>query len=208
MVCLFIFFNLKVSPKLSHVANLRFNVLLKNIASNYEGLKDINYDSLFKVTLNDKKEILMVDYDMQEIYKLSNVITTDIMKNISNLNEGYVSYPNYNTVLLMLPLGVMFDAVFLNELGPNIPILFRFVTAAFTNVKTRLTNYGINNALAQIYLDVSFSYDILTPVGMESEELSFTILLGSKIITGVVPYWYGREMISESALVREDFLMV
>ena len=213
---LFFTFNKKASPKLSHVANLEFTKVINKIASDYHSLLDIPFDNLFTVTLNDKKEILTVDYKMEEIYEIANKITNELLESINNASQN--EYSNYlkndlnyhqnNTVLLMLPIGMVSNYVFLNNLGPRLPIIFHFVNSVFTNVKTKMTNYGINNALVEIYLEVSLNYELITPVNFENKNINFNIMLGSKIINGTVPNWYGNELITQSSSVKNDFYML
>ena len=200
---LFFTFNKKASPKLSHVANLEFTKVINKIASDYHSLLDIPFDNLFTVTLNDKKEI-------------ANKITNELLESINNASQN--EYSNYlkndlnyhqnNTVLLMLPIGMVSNYVFLNNLGPRLPIIFHFVNSVFTNVKTKMTNYGINNALVEIYLEVSLNYELITPVNFENKNINFNIMLGSKIINGTVPNWYGNELITQSSSVKNDFYML
>ena len=213
---LFFTFNKKVSPKLSHVAKLEFSKIINAISSNYQTIKNIPLDDLFIVNLNNKNEILTVDYKMEEIYKISNEVTKEFLENINKASQNEYSmylknnlnYHQNNTVLLMLPMGIVSDYVFLNNLGPRLPIVFHFVNTVFTNVKTKMTNYGINNALVEIYLEVNLKYELITPVDYQNQSLDFNILLGAKIINGTVPNWYSGEMITKSSSIKNEFYMI
>ena len=215
-IFLFLAFNKKVSPKLSHVANLEFTKVIQSIASNYESILDVPLDNLFVVNLNQKNEILTVDYKMEEIYKISKEVTNTLLTNINNASQNEYSrylkndlnYHQNNTILLMMPMGIVSNYVFLNNLGPRLPVVFHFVNSVFTNVKTKMTNYGINNALVEIYLEVSLKYELITPVDFQNQNLDFTIMLGAKIINGTVPNWYGNELITKSSSIKNDFYMV
>ena len=212
----FFTFNKKVSPKLSHVANLEFTKVIQSIASNYESILDVPLDNLFVVNLNQKNEILTVDYKMEEIYKISKEVTNTLLTNINNASQNEYSrylkndlnYHQNNTILLMMPMGIVSNYVFLNNLGPRLPVVFHFVNSVFTNVKTKMTNYGINNALVEIYLEVSLKYELITPVDFQNQNLDFTIMLGAKIINGTVPNWYGNELITKSSSIKNDFYKV
>ena len=207
---LFLSFNRIISPKLSYIANLEFTKVVNQVSSNYQNLPNFSLDDLLIVTLNDKNEILTVDYQMQKIYQISNEVTKEIMENINKSSSSpyLTDYHQDNTVLLMMPMGIVSDFVFLNNLGPRIPVVFHFVNSVFTNVKTKMTNYGINNALVEIYLEVSLKYDLITPVQMQSQSLDFNVLLGAKIINGTVPNWYGNELITQSSSIKNDFYMI
>ncbi len=211
-------FNLAVSPKLVHIANLKLDDKIKEIASNYEIYNSLNssFDNLFIVTLNDKKEILTLDYQMEEIYKMSKVVTDNLFDTIYKIGIDDASFylnkkidmKQQDSIILMLPIGIVSNFVFLNNLGPRIPVIIHFINSVFTNVQTRLTNYGINNALLEVYLDVSLKYEIITPVLNEEKNLDFTILLGAKVIQGTVPEWYGNEMITKSSCVKNEYFMI
>ena len=207
---LFFSFNRIISPKLSYIANLEFTKVVNQVSSSYQNLPNFSLDDLLIVTLNDKNEILTVDYQMQKIYQISNEVTKEIMENINKSSSSpyLTDYHQDNTVLLMMPMGIVSDYVFLNNLGPRIPVVFHFVNSVFTNVKTKMTNYGINNALVEIYLEVSLKYDLITPVQMQSQSLDFNVLLGAKIINGTVPNWYGNELITQSSSIKNDFYMI
>ncbi len=208
-------FNKKVSPKLSHVANLEFTKTINAIASEYQSLLNVEIDDLFVVNLNDKQEILTVDYKMTEIYHLADTVTKELLSNVNKAKQNnyfkYLGKNNFseeNTVLLMLPMGIVSDYVFFNNLGPRIPVLFHFVNSVFTNVKTKMTNYGINNALVEVFLEISINYELITPVDYQDHDLNFTIMLGAKVINGTVPNWYGNELITKSSSIKNDFYMV
>ncbi len=213
---LFITFNKKISPKLSHIANLEFAKVINATASNYQTILNAPLDDLLIVNLNNKNEILTVDYKMEEIYKISNEVTKELLNSINQANQNEYSmylknnlnYQKNNTVLLMLPIGIVSNYVFLNNLGPRLPIIFHFINSVFTNVKTKMTNYGINNALVEIYLEVTLKYELITPVDFQTQNLDFTIMLGAKIINGTVPNWYGNELITKSSSIKNDFYMV
>ena len=106
----------------------------------------------------------------------------------------------------MLPIGMVSNYVFLNNLGPRLPIIFHFVNSVFTNVKTKMTNYGINNCLVEVYLDISLKYELITPVLEDEQKVDYSVLLQAKIIEGTVPSWYSGELITKSSGVNEPIL--
>lgn len=184
-----------VSPKFVYVANLEFEKKVNKVASDNSVIKNsgISLNDLISVVLNDKGEILTVDYNMDKVYDVSQVITDSL---INDMASGSL---NQNTSLvLMLPFGTISNSVFLTNLGPKIPVLINLVDSVFTNVKTKLTNYGINNALVELFMEVSLKYEIITPVVKEEHKLDYTMLLDAKIIQGTVPDWYGSSIVMKS----------
>ena len=116
---LFLSFNRIISPKLSYIANLEFTKVVNQVSSSYQNLPNFSLDDLLIVTLNDKNEILTVDYQMQKIYQISNEVTKEIMENINKSSSSpyLTDYHQDNTVLIMMPMGIVSDYVFLNNFG-------------------------------------------------------------------------------------------
>ena len=104
-----------------------------------------------------------------------------------------------------MPLGLVTDSPFLVNLGPKIPVTIRFIDSVFTNVRTRLTNYGINNAMIEVYLSISISYEVLLPVTKEEHQKNYELLIDSKLIQGQVPEWYNKAFESQSAFFELPF---
>ena len=94
----------------------------------------------------------------------------------------------------------MFNNVFLNDLGPKIPIKINIVGNALTNLKTKITDYGLNNALVEIYINITINEQILTPVAQDSLKTSYNFLIMSSIINGKVPSFYGGTYEKETRL--------
>ena len=202
-------FNKKVTPKLVMVAKYEFSKMVNTIASSQDVLNLFadKTDNLLKISKNSKGEILTVDYQMQDIYKLSNQITKELLREVLDENRSNLSpylannqkYNHQDTLLFMLPMGIASDYIFLNNLGPKLPVVIHFIDSVYTNVQTKITNYGINNALVELYLDITLKYDLITPVVGEGESLNYTMLIDARIIEGRVPEWFGDEMITNSS---------
>jgi len=207
-------FSLKVTPKLVHIAQISIEKYVYHTTSDFKLLAlEKNYsDKFLSVKENKDGEIISIDYDMAKIYQLAENLTNSLEENITNAYELNI-YINKNQkfrdvhdgLLLSLPIGVVSDSVFLSNLGPKIPVLIRFINSVFSSVKTRVTDYGINNVLMEIYLDVTINYEILTPVTMEEKRLKYELLLDSKVIQGQVPNLYGGIMESRSAFFEVPF---
>ena len=80
-----------------------------------------------------------------------------------------------------------------------------FLDSVFTNVKTRITDYGINNALLEIYLQVTIYYEIILPVTAHKETLEYELLIDAGLIQGKVPNWYANSFETQSAFLELPF---
>ncbi len=212
-ICIFInifffftWFSQKATPKLTYLAESKMNQYISEITSNFQMLlENETMDQLLKVHTNQEGEILSMDYNMKSIYALADQLTNILQENIKKIKTNQNDKATTDGIFLLIPIGAVSDSVFLANLGPKIPILVHFVDSAFSNVKTRAKDYGINNALLEVYLDIQISYQILTPITMENKTFSYELLLGSKVIQGSVPDLYGAYMETRSAFFDVSF---
>ena len=79
------------------------------------------------------------------------------------------------------------------------------MNSVFTNVQTRITDYGINNAMLEIYLHVTISYEVVLPVTTKEEEKSYEFLLDTQLIQGEVPDWYNKNYEAETTFFELYF---
>ncbi len=199
---LFKYFNDKINPKLIYYANLEFEEKVNKLASS-DNIVDVDLNNLLNIITNDKKEILSVDYQMDKIYDLTKKVTDNLNNSLKDVtNFKYNANLNNNNLIFYLPMGMASDYVLLNNLGPKIPVGVKFISSVFTNVKTKLTNYGINNCLIEIYIEVTLNYALVTPIKETQKSLNYNILLDAKIINGTVPNWYGGEIVKSSAVFK------
>ena len=165
--------------------------------------QEIN-DSLFFITKNDKNEVEMIDYNTEKVNFLLKNINQSIYSKLYNLEEG-----NINQLLLSssltgidyrfidsgivceIPLGSLSWNGFLANLGPIIPVKMSFLGQVSSNLKTKVTSYGINNLLLEIYIHVEIKEKISLPKSSEVATVKIDAPLSLKIISGVVPNYYG-----------------
>lgn len=213
IMILFTWFSKVATPKLVHVAELNINKYIEHIASDFKLfiLEKNASDQFLNMKINEEGEIIGMNYEMVKIYELADKLTNSIENNLTN-KEILNKYLNPKKevsqeegLLLFFPLGIVSDSIFLSNLGPKIPILINFVGSVFSNIKTRVKDYGINNALLEVYLDVSITYEILTPVTKEEKKVKYELLIDSKVIQGKIPNIYGGILENRSAFFEVPF---
>ena len=162
----------------------------------------INLDSagdLLEINKNSKDEIISVNYNLEKTYKIltdTSKILKDSLINLENGKMDVLIYDKYlennkNGLVMNIPLFLGSENIFLNNLGPKIPVIINFNGALLTNIKTKVTNYGFNNALLEIYITVELDKLIITPVVKDEENFYYDILIGALVVHGSVPEFYG-----------------
>lgn len=211
-IILFILFSFKATPKLVYLAKTNINKYVDHLASDYQKIivetEDLN---ILTIKENASQEITSMNYDMNKVYKIAENLTIYLEENISSqdkLNEYLQtnnSVASSKGLVLTFPLGQISESIFLSNLGPKIPVLVRFIDSVRTNVKTTVTDYGINNALLNISLEVKLSYEMITPITEQNQTLEYSILLDSQVIQGAVPNIYGGYLEDKSAFLELPF---
>ena len=106
-----------------------------------------------------------------------------------------------NGLILKVPLFLGSDNIFLNNIGPRIPIVVNFNETFLTNVKTKVTNYGFNNALLEVYITVEMQKLMITPLKKDNSKFHYNILVSSLVVNGSVPEFYGGTYESSSGIL-------
>lgn len=207
----YILFNLYskiTSDKLIDVAFIKLNEFMESFLSNninFDLLKDDVMKDIIVINKNKDGEILYVSYDMDQAYYALEVVTQELETAISDLENGNKSVKARNIVsggkgiALRMPFFTGSSSVFLSNLGPSVYVPVNFVGSVLTNIKTKITDYGINNALVEIYVTVELKTDLISPVSEKTNKIDYDVLVASTVINGRVPEIYGGLIQSKSS---------
>ena len=194
------YINKIISPKLTEYASIEIKklsnlIITKSIKT--ETLEKLNIEDLFIITRNEKDEILTLDINTITLNKIILSSTINIQENLKALEQGKINSnndENKNGVALKIPLGQIYNNFLLNNLGPKIPVKLKILGDMETKVNTNIKNYGINNALIEITLDIKVKEKVIMPINTEEIIVTQTLPLAMKIIKGTVPNYYSGEI--------------
>lgn len=212
---LFFYFQNTISPKIVNVADMSVYKFLNKFIADFKVNANIedHYENLYKVEKNSQNEILMVDFDLKKTYQFGETLTKSLEDALKNLEMGNTNIDYYDQMIsngkdgfyLTLPIGLASDFVYFQNLGPKIPLKVNFLGSIFTNIRTKVTNYGMNNALLEIYLEVDVQYELVIPSNMERKSIHYDTLIAAKVINGRVPEFYGGVLESKSSIATSSF---
>ena len=66
-------------------------------------------------------------------------------------------------IIYEIPMGLVSSNVFLSNLGPKVPLKLFLVGDVTSNITSKVTEYGINNALLEIGVNVEVTTKINLP---------------------------------------------
>ena len=86
-------------------------------------------------------------------------------------------------------------------LGPKIPVRLNIVGDITSNIKTKVTNYGINNALVEVFINMQIDEQVILPFSSKKISITNDIPVAIKMIQGTVPNYYFNGLEQESPIV-------
>lgn len=189
-----------IEAKMDEITTL---IIKKDIAPLNKNLND-----LIKINLNSSDEISYVDIDLDKSYKLTYEIVSKIQNNILLFEKGKIENDKFiknknDNMYLEVNLGLLANGALYNSFGPKLPVKIDFYEHVLGTVDVEVNEYGINNALLNVYLTVSLTHRLLLPYKKEEINKDYKMLIGTKVITGLVPSLYGTNITKSSSFEVE-----
>lgn len=181
------------------ISNIFINLTVSNVMSN-----KIEMDSLFIVDKDDNGNIRMIDFNPIVVNQILDEVVSNVNQNLKALSTGNLdqlvlndpSLVDYNKdnlkkgIIAEVPSGVVFQNVLLSNLGPKIPIRIKIVGDTDVNIKTKVSNYGINNALIEVSIRFDIDSKVILPFSSDYIHLETEVPIAIKIMQGSVPSYY------------------
>lgn len=207
------FISKRITPGLMEYAELharKLVTLLINSAVTESIGEDLEADSLFLITKDSNGEIRSIDLDPVKVNRLLSNTTNSIQVNLYHIEKGEVEKLSLMDDVLRdydpedlkkgiignIPTGVIFKNALLSNLGPKFPIRLKIIGDIITNVYTKVTNYGINNAVVEVSIKVDVKIQAILPFSSKMVEVTSDIPLTIKLLQGSVPsYYFGNKAV-------------
>lgn len=201
--------NKNVSYKIQNIAISKLDEITTLYVKKNILPEKIDLNKLIPVTLNNKQEIVYVDTDVDYANSILRNVVTNIQNNILKLEKGNVQRIENlkelksinNHLYISVPLLLSLKGSILSNIGPKIPIKLSFYENALGTIETKIINYGINNALLKVYLTITINQKINIPYEELGKKTDFEMLLGAKVITGIVPTIYGGTLTKQTEII-------
>jgi len=214
IIFVYIFFkyvNTSLNPKITYIAELKMEELTRYyLNQTLKKYLNINTNDYIKINLVNNN-IISIDVDNTKTNELLNMFINDLETNMQKLEKGKIS--NYNNlefiygnngIVILIPIGLTFSTSLLSGMGPDIPVKVSFMDNLEAYIDVQVENYGINNSLIKIYLNINIKEAIDFPVNERRQELKYNFLISSKLVSGKVPTIYGDSLNKSSNIVNSD----
>lgn len=179
-------------------------------------LYNIDVEDLIKVTYNKDGEIVLIDFDTKKTSQILSTITSLVELNLRAVEEGKIdmlelpenSLSNYNMELLSkqiiceIPFGLTTGSNLLANIGPKIPVKMSLLGDVSTSFSTKVEEYGINNALLKLLINITVNTKVILPISTEELTIEASIPIGMKVVQGKIPNYYLNGFTKESNIVE------
>lgn len=170
-----------------------------------EVTNQLEVDSLF-VLKKENDNTIIVDFDPvivnRVMSKISDVVYNNL-KLISKKDKLTLEKYNIDESYFYIPSGIIFNTTMLNNIGPRIPINLEIISSVNPNLKTEVTEYGINNSLIEVYINVIVDVKMILPMYSNTMQIVVVLPLAVKLIQGEVPKYYQRGYASSTLFFDE-----
>ena len=188
-IIIFSLYSKKLNPKLNDYIDFLVNdEIYKKVIKSNNFITNEEVNDILYIDKNKSNEIVYLDYNMDKTYKLLN-------KYIESLKKD-----NSKSKILTVPFFIASDNIIISSLGPKIKFKYEIIDNVKGKIKTKVTDFGVNNALVEMYFELEIGYLVVIPMNKKESVLKTEILISSKIINGKVPTFYGKNIFKESGV--------
>lgn len=198
-----------LGESVSFLTKLKIDEITKyNINSVVKKYLNLDTNDYIKTKLVNNN-IVSVDIDNVNTNKLLNNIINDLELSVKNIEKGRIN--NYHNleiitgdkgIIIFMPVGVAFKNSLFSGIGPRIPIKVSFLENIDAYVDVVVENYGINNSLIKLYINIDIEEVLEMPVKNRYSNVKYKFLIASKIVNGEVPSILGSGINKSSNIVN------
>lgn len=184
------------------------NVILNDVTIIDEDFLD---EDLFEISRDNEGNIELINFDTKTTNKLLKEINDNAMKRLSAIEKGDTKDLELSDslkgtrltflddgVVCDIPIGSLFHNGLIVNLTASIPIRFSFVGTVSSNIVTDVKEYGFNNALIEVGIEVTIKEKITMPHSTKSIPIKAKVNLTTQIIQGNIPDYYNGSFTTTS----------
>lgn len=180
------------------------HVVSKAINSRTSSVLDVN--DVIVDPSSDSDAMVKAKFNTEIINKVRAETMTLVKQHLEQAEDGDLSYlPELENVeydvseiqkgdgiVFFVPLAQALNLPLIGNLGPKVPIRFHIIGNVNSDVETTFREFGINNALVEVNLNVKVNVQIIVPFASKSSSVQQTIPIAIGLVEGDVPHIYTK----------------
>lgn len=194
IILIFIFllylYSYNISPLLISYSKIKskkvaIDIISKNVSDDI--VKILKKDELFIVERDNKGNIETIDYDSKVVNELLSDTSKRVIRNFNKLKEIN------NGVIMRIPVGIISKNVFIQSLGPKIPVKLVLDGNVLTSLNTKVKEYGVNSALIEVSIKIEANIEVIIPFKTSDIKVVNNVPISIKIVKGNVSSILNKE---------------
>ncbi|MDD4705590.1 MAG: sporulation protein YunB [Bacilli bacterium] len=198
----------KFSSVIEESAKKELKEITTNIVIKYltkENLMKVSMEELIVINKDKEDVISHIDFKLDKGYEVILNIKEQIENEVIDLKNGKLHSPAIainDNLIIKVPYYAWSDNILLMNLGPKIYIKINLLENVRGDLYTKVTGYGINSLLINLYITLYIKESLLYPASSEQIEYKFDMLVASKVIQGKIPEFYNGILESKSSVIN------
>lgn len=176
----FIYINKNITPYLISnseiICSERINKIVNDVVKE-EITKGYSINKLFIITY-ENNDVSEVDFDTLVVNRFLTNVTSNIRDN------------KYLNDMVYIRMGILSTNTILANMGPKVPLKLKIIDTINSNIRNNITNFGINSALLETYLDINIKLKVVLPFTSEVKDIKLSYPIAIKIINGSTPKYF------------------
>ena len=196
LIVVFNYIGKNLSYKVEEYSILEAKKIISNIIN-----KSIEDDFINEIK-NDLfvKNNNSIDFDSYKLNKLIVLINKNLKDNLNKLENGKIELEGMTLlkdksklkkgIIYEIPSGIIFNNAIFSNIGPKIPVKLQMLGDADVQIDTKVKDYGINNAIIELYAKVNVTEQMILPFSTKKVEVKEYYPIAIKLIEGNIPNYY------------------
>jgi len=182
----------------------RLTTLVVNDSVNNDFFDELEDEKIYNIIKDDSGEIKLLTFNTKNVNIWLNSISIMIQNNLKAIENGDLDFlkleesfiNSYDGNLLKegiiceIPFGAFLNNSLISNIGPKIPVKFNLLGNVNTELKTNVKEYGINNALLEVSVEVSVDMRVNLPFVSNKITITSSLPISVKMIQGTIPDFY------------------
>lgn len=179
----------------SHVVSKAINTRTSSVLDINEIIEDLPTESDYMLTTKFNTEIInQVRAETTTLVKehLEMAEKGDLsqLPDLDNVEYDVDEIQKGDGIVFLVPIAQALNLPLLGNLGPKVPIRFHIIGNVASDVSTKITEFGINNALVEISINFKVNVQIIVPFASKTTTVEQSIPVAIGLTRSQVPNIY------------------
>ena len=198
------FINSRTKSRIIDYSSMLASKITRYVVNNAYVREKVNFyaGDIYDIVKSNDNEMKNIIYDSGVINDLVNSITERVYNMFNMLEYGDLSKLNirenilstdksdFDGIVLEVPSGLISNNYLLSSLGPKIPVKISLTGEFESYVSTDVKEYGINNAMLTIYINIKVSEQVTMPFITDKITVDNKIPIFMSLVNGTIPNYY------------------